>query len=252
MGSTKNVDMSATQSKIKIVASADDTAVSNLDENLEKNTAEVEAPAKVAQKKVRPRSPKYASARSKVDKTTTYDPFAAVELLKRLSYTKFDGTVEAHAVLKEVGESATITFPHSTGKKRVVVIADDKVLAEIEAGNINFDVLIASPDMMPKLTKYARVLGPRGLMPNPKMGTLTPNPEKAKETLEAGAMTIKTEKKAPLIHVSIGKVSSDTKDLVENIEALVKAFKGKMLRLTISATMSPGIKVDFVAKEATE
>lgn len=249
MGSTKNVDMSATQSKIKIVASADDAAVSNLDENLEKNTAEGEAQPK-PKKKVRARSPKYAAARSQVDKTTTYDPFAAVELLKRLSYSKFDGTVEAHAVLKEVGESATITFPHSTGKKRVVAIASDAVLKEIEAGEINFDVLVASPDMMPKLTKYARVLGPKGLMPNPKMGTLTPNPEKAKEMLEAGSTTIKTEKKAPLIHVSIGKVSSDTKALVENIEALAKAFKGKMVRLTISATMSPGIKVNFESKEA--
>jgi large subunit ribosomal protein L1 len=99
--------------------------------------------------------------------------------------------------------------------------------------------------MMPKLTKFARVLGPKGLMPNPKMGTLTPNPEKAKEQLEAGSITIKTEKKAPLIHVTIGKVSHDTKNLVENIEALAKKLKGKLVRLSISASMSPGIKVAF-------
>lgn len=248
MGSTKNVDMSATEDKIKIVQSntLETTEGNNLtlSENVEQ-AGEAAAEPKAPAKKARARSGKYVAARSQVDKTKKYDAFAAVELLKRLSYSKFDGTVELHGVVKEVGTAVTMAFPHSTGKNRVVAIVDDALLAEIEAGNIYFDVLVASPDMMPKLTKFARVLGPKGLMPNPKMGTLTPNPEKAKEQLEAGSITIKTEKKAPLIHVAIGKVSHDTKDLVENIEALVKQFKGKLVRLSISASMSPGIKVAF-------
>jgi len=249
MGSTKNVDMSATQDKIKIVQSnmLETTEGNNLtlSENVEQASEDAANEPKAASKKARARSGKYTAARSQVDKTKKYDAFSAIELLKRLSYSKFDGTVELHAVVREVGTSVTMSFPHTTGKSRVVAIADDKVLAEIEAGNINFDVLVASPDMMPKLTKFARVLGPKGLMPNPKMGTLTPNPEKAKELLEGGSITIKTEKKAPLVHVTIGKVSHDTKNLVENIEAFAKKLKGKLLRLSISASMSPGIKVAF-------
>lgn len=248
MGSTKNVDMSATENKIKIVQSntLETTEGNNLtlSENV-KQAGEAAAEPKVSTKKARVRSGKYVAARSQVDKTKKYDAFTAVELLKRLSYSKFDGTVELHGVVREVGTSVTMSFPHTTGKSRVVAIADDKLLAEIEAGDINFDILVASPDMMPKLTKFARILGPKGLMPNPKMGTLTPNPEKVKEQLEAGSVTIKTEKKAPLIHVTIGKVSHDTKNLVKNIEALVKKFKGKLVRLSISASMSPGIKVAF-------
>lgn len=249
MGATKNVDMSATQDKIKIVESKNiETTEGNntaLAETVDQQaTAEnTQATATVAKKKTRVRSGKYTAARSQVDKTKLYDPFSAVELVKRLSYTKFDGTVEAHMVVKEIGTTVPITFPHSTGKQRVVVIATDAILAEIAEGNIAFDVLVASPDMMPKLTKFARVLGPKGLMPNPKTGTLTPNPEKAKELLEAGSITLKTEKKAPLLHTRIGKVSTETKHLVANIEALQKALKGKLVRLSISATMSPGVKV---------
>ena len=98
---------------------------------------------------------------------------------------------------------------------------------------------------MPKIAKHARVLGPRGLMPNPKNGTVTANPEQKKADLEKGELIIKTEKKRPVIHVTIGKVSMDTKELVENYNALMTALKGKVLKSTLSATMSPGIKVDF-------
>jgi large subunit ribosomal protein L1 len=161
-----------------------------------------------------------------------------------LSYTKFDGSIEAHAILREAGLKADLTFPHSTGKSVTVAIASDEVLAQIEAGQIDFDILITTPDMMPKLAKHARVLGPRGLMPNPKNGTITDKPEAKKKEFEAGKISIKTEKKAPLIHLTIGKTSMETKDLVENIQALIKAFKGQMLKLSVSASMSPGVRVE--------
>jgi len=240
MGATKNVDMSATQDKVKIVANVDETANAGASDAA---AAETDAQQPVKTKKTRTRSHSYTSARAQVDKTKNYDAFAAIELIKRLSYSSFDGTLEAHGVMKEEGASATFAFPHSTGKTRKVVIASDAVLAEIAEGVFNFDVLVASPDMMPKLTKFARVLGPKGLMPNPKLGTLTPNPEKAKADLEAGSQTVKTEKKAPLIHVAFGKTSMDTKDLVENLQTLMKVFKGKLIKLSISSTMSPGVKV---------
>jgi len=233
MGSKKNVDMSANTDQVKIVAAEEPT----------QKTGEV---AEVANKKTvkkSNRSKKYVAVRSQIDKTKTYDTFAAVELIKKLSYSKFSGSLEAHLVVKDVGASANITFPHTTGKAIKVAIASDEVLANIEQGVIDFDILVSSPKFMPKLTKYAKVLGPKGLMPNPKNGTLTPNPELKQKELEGGAMTIKTEKKAPLIHLTLGKISMDTKDLVENIEALLKVLKGKVLKLSICASMSPSVKV---------
>jgi len=236
MGTKRNTDMSENTDVIKIVSATKSEATAT-------ETGE-EQQIVTKPKKEKTRSAKYISARSKVDKTKLYDPFAAIELIKRLSYSKFDGTIVAHVVVREVGMSIDLSLPHSTGKALTVVIASDEVLAEIEAGNINFDVLVSSKEFMPKLTKYARVLGPKGLMPNPKNGTLTSNPEVAKKQLEAGKISIKTEKKAPLMHITVGKVSMDTKDLVENMQALLTTLKGKVLKLSIAATMSPSVKVD--------
>ena len=122
-------------------------------------------------------------------------------------------------------------------------------MTDIEAGKIDFDVLVASPEFMPKLAKFARVLGPKGLMPNPKNGTLTPKPEIKKKELEAGKFNLKTEKKAPLMHLSIGKMDMSSKELTENLEALLKALNGKLLKVSIAASMSPSVKVNFVTEE---
>lgn len=233
MGSTKNVDMSATDTDVKIVEAPTETAA--------------EETKTTAPKKAKPRSAKYQKVRAQVDKTRLYDPFSAVELVKRLSYSNFTGTITAHGVVKETGTKADITFPHSTGKTVTVAVADEALLKKIEAGDIEFDVLIATPDMMPKLAKHARVLGPKGLMPNPKNGTIVDDPAKAKKAFEAGKITVKTEKKAPLIHVTVGNTEMETKAIVENIQTLTKAFKGKLLKLSLAASMSPGVKVDFSA-----
>ncbi len=232
MGSKKNVDMTATSDTVKVVKTVEPTP--------EETPVEETAPKAV---KTKGRGKKYQAVRSKIDKTKEYDAFSAVELIKKLSYSKFDGTITAHLILKETGASASITFPHSTGKSINVAIASDEVLKQVEAGQLDFDVLVASPAFMPKLTKFARVLGPKGLMPNPKTGTLTSNPEEKKKQLEAGEITVRTEKKAPLIHITVGKVSHPTKDLVENIQELMKAFKGKVIKLSIAATMSPAVRV---------
>lgn len=239
MGSQRNVDMNAATDKIKVVkakgVSADQTSG---DQSTEKNTNK-----KTKSKKQSARSKKYVATRSQVDKTKLYDPFAAIEMLKKLSYSKFDGTITADLLVQELGNQVNLTFPHSTGKTVNVAIASDAVIADIEAGKIEFDVLISSPEFVPKLAKHARVLGPKGLMPNPKNGTITKQPEEKKKELEAGQITLKTEKKQPVMHVSIGKVSMDTKDLVENIQALIEALGSKLLKMTLSASMSPGVKV---------
>lgn len=240
MGSKKNVVMSG-QDNVKIL----DNQVAN--ENTEAQIdGEADNAAKSVTKKtkaVRTRSEKYQAVRSQVDKTKTYDPFAAVELVKKLSYSKFAGTVTADIVVKEEGQSITLTFPHTTGKSIRVGVVSDEVIAQIEAGNIDFDVLVTSPQFMPKLAKLARVLGPKGLMPNPKNGTISENPEVKKKELEGGQTTIKTEKKAPLMHVTLGKTDMATKDLVENLQALIGTLGMKAQKISLSATMSPSIKV---------
>ncbi|NCN03842.1 MAG: 50S ribosomal protein L1 [Candidatus Pacebacteria bacterium] len=233
MGTKKNVTMSGVDT-VKIVE--DQTPDSQI-------VTESQNTKQPVNKKIR--SKKYALAKSRLDKTQKYELSKAIDLVKSLSYSKFDGTVEAHLVVKEAGISTSVSFPHSTGKSIKVAIFSDEVIKDIEAGNTNFDVLIATPSDMPKLTKFARVLGPKGLMPNPKSGTLTTNPEAKKKELEAGKVTLKTERKAPLMHLGVGKVSMKTEDLAENIQALLNAVGTRVQKLSISATMSPGVKVQL-------
>lgn len=199
---------------------------------------------KTIQKKSRSR--RYQHARSLVDRTKNYPLSQAIELLQKTSITHFDGSVEAHLTVIETGLKAEIPFPHATGRTTKVAIADDKVLEDISAGKFDFDVLLSTPDMMPKLAKLAKILGPKGLMPNPKSGTITPDPEKKKAEMEAGKTLVRTEPKAPLVHVVVGKVSMKPEALVANITALINGLAPRnLLKLTLSSTMGPGIKVDL-------
>lgn len=209
------------------------------------------APAEVkkVKKKGRTRGKKYQEKRSLVDKTKEYSVTDAVELLKKMSFSKFVGSVEAHLEVKEAGVNATLTFPHSTGKSIRAEILSQELLEKIGKGIIEFDVLIARPEDMKDIAKFARVLGPKGLMPNPKNGTVTPHPEKRKKELEGGAVTLKTEKKAPLIHTVIGKLSMSEKELAENVNALLNAFDTKAVKLYIAASMSPSVRVMIPKKQ---
>lgn len=225
MGTTRNVDMSATNTKVKVVEAED--------------TKAPEAQVKSA----RGRSGKYQAVRAKVDKTKFYDLPEAVELVKKLAYSTFPGSVEAHVEAKTTGLSKEITFPHSTGKSVTVAILDDSLLEQISQGQTNFDVLLATPDQMGKLTKHAKLLGPKGLMPNPKNGTLTAEPEAKKKELEAGKIMIKTEKKAPLFHLVVGKTSQSDEEVVANVEHLLRVLGTEVKKLSLSASMGPGVKV---------
>jgi len=198
----------------------------------------------------RVRSKRYQEAVKLVDKNTTYTLKDAIPLMKKTSLTQFDGTVEIHINLNpatmngKTDMRGSVTLPHGTGKKIRVVIADDAILAEIEKGVINFDVLVAHPSMMPKLAKVAKILGPKGLMPNPKTGTVTPDVEKRVKELSQGQVNFKTEPDNPIIHMSIGKVSFEDKQLMENIQAVILAIgKGKIAKATITATMGPGVRI---------
>lgn len=214
----------------------------------EKDSAETKKTQKKSKSK-KTRGKKYQAVRAQLDKTKTYSPEKAITLVKKFSYAKFDASIDAHIVVKEIGTSIDLKLPHSTGKDVKVAIADDKVLAKVEKGEIDFDVLLATPELMPKLAKLAKILGPKGLMPNPKNGTLTPKPEIKKKELEAGAFTLKTEKKAPLMHLVIGKVSMDDKQLKENLMTIIRALKNKVVKLAIAPSMGPAIKVDYKIEE---
>jgi large subunit ribosomal protein L1 len=247
MGTKRKANVMTGDENIKIVADPTMQPAMSEEGDVAEGEAVLTEAAPVKTKKARVRSGKYVAVRAQIDKTKKYDSFAAVELIKKLSYTSFAGTVTAHLVVKETGMSAAVTLPHSTGKTLRVAIVDEAVLKAIEEGKIEFDILLAEPQFMPKLAKFASVLGPKGLMPNPKNGTVTPKPEVQKKKLEGGTVTLKTEKKAPLLHVQIGKTSMETKQLVENLDTLIKAFNTKLVRVSVAATMSPGIKVNFVA-----
>jgi large subunit ribosomal protein L1 len=188
-------------------------------------------------------SNKYLNLANLVDKTKTYSLIDGLKLLETLQRKTTDETVELHINTPATGVSGNVTLPHGTGKKTKVVIANDALIAEIEKGKIDFDILLAEPQMMVKLAKVAKILGPRGLMPNPKNGTVTSNPEEVAKKYEGGQVNFKTEK-APILHLVVGKMSFGSEKLSQNIEALIAAIKkSNIVNVTLKSTMSPGIKI---------
>ncbi|MBN1168996.1 hypothetical protein JXA63_03850 [Candidatus Woesebacteria bacterium] len=189
------------------------------------------------------RGKKYKTSLSKIDREKFYPLDKAVKLVKETSYTKFDGTVEMHVVVKKEGLSAKVTLPHPTGKTKKVEVADDNTVKKLKQGKIDFDILLATPDMMPKLVPFAKDLGPKGLMPNPKSGTLIKSPSDAKK-FSADELTLKTEKKAPVMHTVVGKVSQKDNELEENIAAVIDAITARQIeKAVVTSTMGPGIKL---------
>jgi len=227
-------------------------------ELLEKVEAGIEKPKsekKVIKKHIGPkaRSQKYTESAKLVDKTKVYALDEAIALVKKTSYTTFDGSVELHMNLNPntLGEKkekkdfrGSVSLPHGTGKQVRVVAADEAILKDIEAGIINFDILVSHPSLMPKLAKVARILGPKGLMPNPKTGTVTEDVEKRIKELSRGQINFKTEPENPIIHLMVGKVSFNDVKLLANINAVLDAVgRNKILKVTLSATMGPGIRI---------
>jgi len=200
-------------------------------------------------KKKKVRGKNYQEALKKIDREKLYPLSKAIKLLKKTSITQFEGSIDVHLNVLKSGLKGEIEFPFKTGKTLKIAIVDDKLLAKLAKNKIEFNLLICSPAMMPKLAKYARVLGPRGLMPNPKSGTITDKPEaKAKEL--AKKITFRTESKTPLIHLTIGKVNDQAKHLEANFITLINAVgKKNILKATLAPTMGPGIKVDLNSLE---
>ena len=201
-------------------------------------------PKELKKEKKEFRSQKYQAITKSFDKTKSYSLPEALELLTKLQRGKFDETIELHINTTGPGVSGNVTLPNGTGKKTKVAIANDSLIAEIEKGIIGFDILVAEPSMMAKLAKVAKILGPKGLMPNPKNGTITEKPEEVAKKYEGGLVSFKTEGKAPIIHLTVGKMSFGPAKLTQNVEALISAVKkSNIVNVTLKSTMSPGIKV---------
>jgi len=190
------------------------------------------------------RGKRYVEAKAKFDREKSYKIIEAVKLIKNASYSKFDGTMELHIVVKKAGVQAQVVLPFQAGRQKKVEIADEDTIKKLKEGRVDFDILVSTADMMPKLVPFARLLGPKGLMPNPKNGTLVADIKKAK-SFSTGAVTLKTEKEAPLIHTVIGKNSQKDEEIAENAEAVLKALGGgkQIVRAFIKSTMSPSVKV---------
>jgi len=219
---------------------------------------------------------RYRAARDTIDRERAYTPLAAVRLLKGVAGARFDETVEAHFRLglnvrhADQQLRGTIMLPHGIGKDvRVAVFAEGEkareaedagadvvgaadLAAKIEGGFLDFDVAIATPDQMSVVGKLGRVLGPRGLMPNPKTGTVTMDVSRAVSDAKAGKLEYRTDRGGN-VHVPIGKKSFDERALLENYAALVEeivrakpsAAKGRYIKqITLTTTMGPGIRVD--------
>ena len=223
------------------------------------------------------RGKKYTEAAKLIDRETQYDVAEAIELVKKTAVAKFDETIETHIRLGVDGRHAdqqvrgAVVLPHGTGKTvRVLVFAKGDKVAEAEAagadyvggeelipriqneGWFEFDVVVATPDMMGVVGRLGRVLGPKGLMPNPKAGTVTMDVTKAINDIKAGKIEYRLDK-ANIIHCPVGKASFTAEQLTDNfntlIDAIVKAkpssAKGTYMKsVTIASTMGPGVKVD--------
>ncbi len=200
---------------------------------------------KKTERKAKSRGKNYLSSKKKVaDKS--YSIVEAVKLVKQTSFSKFIGNLEVHLLIDKKGESFEVKMPFFKGKEKKVVVLDDNVIASIKAGKINFDILVASPKQMAQIVPFARTLGPKGLMPNPKNGTLVDDPQKAAKELSGGGLKVKTEKKQPVIHLVAGKLDQPDKELVANVEELVeKIGKSRISKISFCATMGPGIKVSI-------
>lgn len=235
-------------------------------------------PKPVTRPRLERRGKKYKEVAKKIEKETVYSLTDAIKLVTETSTTKFDASVEIHVRLgvdpRQADQNirATVSLPNGTGKTiRVAVFApetdhaaakkagadvvgDETFLKQLDKEELNFDILVATPAYMPRLGKYARLLGPRGLMPNPKSGTVATDVAKAVSEAKAGKVEYRVDKQA-IVHLAVGKVSFGAAKLEENAKAFFdslqshkpSSLKGTFVKTTnISTTMGPGIKVENV------
>ncbi|HEX9007700.1 MAG TPA: hypothetical protein VF837_00365, partial [Patescibacteria group bacterium] len=184
-----------------------------------------EVKAKRAPKPAKKRSTRYTNMKKLVDHDQTYTVVEAVKKLSEMTKSGKMKTVELHINTRDTGIRGEIKLPHSTGKEVKIAIFSDEIASKIQNNAIDFDMLLATPADMPKLAKFAKVLGPKGIMPNPRNGTITPDPEKrAAELAAGGTLPYKTEGKFPIIHLALGSINQPQSDLVDNINETLRSI----------------------------
>lgn len=222
--------------------------------------------AKPPRSKVERAGKRYKEAAKLIDKSKSYTLAEALDLAVKTANTKFDGSIEMHINLgvdpRQADQNVrdTVALPAGTGKDvRVEAISDnasaEKLFAKLDKNQIDFDVLVATPAMMPKLGRYARLLGPRGLMPNPKSGTVTQDVQTAVKEAKAGRVEYRVDQ-AGIVHLSIGKASFGAEKLAQNANAILASvrsakpasLKGIYIKsIYVSSTMGPSVKIETVA-----
>ncbi|HVW23490.1 MAG TPA: 50S ribosomal protein L1 [Candidatus Saccharimonadales bacterium] len=228
------------------------------DTDTPKEEAKPKKAVKPARSRLERRGKNFKKSAEQIEAGKLYDLKSALELAQKTSHVKFDATVELHVRLNVDPRQAdqnlrdTVALPAGTGKTVRVAVADDALLAKLDKGTIDFDVLVATPQFMPKLGKYARLLGPRGLMPNPKSGTVTTDVDKAVAEAKAGRVEYRVDSTG-IVHLGIGKVSFTGAQLQQNADAVLASLKsnkpnsvkGNYLNsLYLTTSMGPSIKVD--------
>lgn len=205
------------------------------------------------------RSKKYKQAVENVEKNQRLPAMEAVIKAQSGSYSKFEGTIETHINTNSKNLRGLLNMPFARGKKLRILafgsdaeksgaelIRTDEKITEIEKGKIDFDIMVTTPQWMPKLAKTAKILGPRGLMPNPKNGTISENLEKTVAELQGGKTEYKTEANGQVIHLSVGKVSQKPEEIIANLKVIYNTIgRSKIQKISLSPTMGPSVKVDL-------
>ncbi len=255
MGKTKTklIDDSKVEEVSKV---AEEPNESNESKETEEPKAAQKATKHKPSKKVR--SKKYREALEKVDPGKLYPINEAIEAVKQASYAKFGGSIEAHITTNVKNLRGLVTLPFTSGKKLKIlvfgkgaaesgadIVGDEEKLKQLEKGKFDFDVLAATPEWMPRLARLAKVLGPRGLMPNPKNGTISDNLKKAVTELQSGKTEYKTEKDKPVMHLRVGALNQDSNEVYQNLKVLFTTLgKSRVKKVVLAPTMGPGVKVD--------
>lgn len=249
MGSTKVKEIKAEESVVEVPKEEVKEAAI---------TKEKKARVKKVKQGKKYRSKKYLEKAGLVNKTKKYPLTEAVAVVKQVSYSKFPGSLEAHIMTNVPNIRGLVNLPFMKGKKLTILafgqgaaesgadmVGDDEKLADIIKGKVDFDVVVTTAEWMPKLARAAKVLGPKGLMPNPKNGTVAIDLKKAVEGLSGGKFEYKSETKLPVVHVRVGTLLQPDEELIANIKTLLGAIgKGKVSTVKLAPTMGPGVLLD--------
>ncbi len=259
--------------KSETVAEETQTEAPKTEEKASDAPAKKTKASKASQKKgkAKYRSVKYKAVAEKTEKSKRYPITEAIDLAKETSYSKFDGSLEIHMTTSAKNIRGLVSLPFASGKKLKILafgppslsasagqrkeleelgaeIGDDAKLNEIIRGITGFDVIVTSAEWMPKLARAAKVLGPRGLMPSPKNGTITTDLKKAVSEIQSGKVEYKTQKDSQVIHLTLGKVSQPTDEVVQNTKILFNAIgKTRIKKAVISPSMGIGVKVELAS-----